>query len=219
MSTAKSGKDVKAKKGYYLRDGTRVPATTTITGVLDKPGLVHWAWDLGMKDIDYRSYVDDKASIGKLGHALVLEHLGGEKVNRDLYTPIQLELAQVSYQKYLLWESVHEIKVLHAEEPLVSEVYRFGGTPDLFCLLDGVPTLIDYKTAKGIYPEHLLQVAAYAALIQEIHGSFPSLVKILRIGRDEEEGFEERNVDKLGVRFEIFLRCLDIYQLKKGLKN
>jgi hypothetical protein len=219
MPVTKSGKDVRAHTVYKNRDGKRVPAVTTITGILDKPGLVNWAWNLGMQGIDHKTYVDDKKEVGTLIHRMILEHLGGEKVDRSLVTPAQLEMAEVAFNKYLLWENLHEVKPILLEQPLVSEQHQYGGTPDNLCLLDGRTTLIDYKTGKGIYPEMMYQVAAYAWLLTE-HGYIngPHSLRILRIGRDEDEGFEDREVNGASELFQVFLHCLKIYSLKKQLK-
>ena len=40
------------KEGYFLRDGTKVPGTTTICSAYkDSGGLIHWAWDQGRSGI------------------------------------------------------------------------------------------------------------------------------------------------------------------------
>jgi len=67
------------KAGYFLKDGNRVPGTTTITGRFkESGGLVYWAWDLGKKGIDYREARDTAASAGTLVHAMVEAHAAGE---------------------------------------------------------------------------------------------------------------------------------------------
>jgi hypothetical protein len=99
---------------------------------------------------------------------------------------------------------------------LISEKYGYGGTIDFLCYLDGVLTLVDFKTSKAIYDEMLLQLCAYVKLLQE-NGYDIKQAKILRIGRDESEGFEERTITKFTHRFKIFRHCLRIYQLKAQL--
>ena len=42
----------------------------------------------------------------------------------------------------------------------------YGGTPDWYGLLDGIPTVLDLKTG-GLYPEQLVQAAAYRLLLVE----------------------------------------------------
>ena len=101
------------------------------------------------------------------------------------------------------------------EKQSVSEMFQYGGTLDHYCLLDGVPTLLDYKTGKAIYPEQFYQLAAYRQLLNE-EGHKVDQYIILRLGRNEEEGFETKIMTDLGKQLEIFLSCLKIYQLSKG---
>jgi len=43
--------------------------------------------------------------------------------------------------------------------------------------------------------------------------------RILRIGRIADEGFEERVVNSLAKRWQLFQHCLAIYELQKELKG
>jgi hypothetical protein len=214
-----NGKKVKSHVIYKTKEGQRVPGVTTILNVLAKPALLYWAWDLGTKGIDFRAFRDDKADIGSLAHEMILAHLRGEEVDKSVYTPKQVDLAENSFLKYLDWEKHHTVEPILLETPLVSEAYGYGGTPDNFCLLDGVPTLLDYKTSKGIYTEMYYQLAAYENLLIE-HGEKPKKAKIIRVGRDEIEGFEESpEIYDLMLYFEVFKNCLGIYKLQKKIKK
>ena len=86
----KSGKRVKAHVTYYNKEGKRLPGTTTILGILNKPLLVNWANNLGLQGINVRDYVDDKADIGTLVHDMMFCDLKGTKVDTDYYTAIQI---------------------------------------------------------------------------------------------------------------------------------
>lgn len=202
---------------YKTADKKRVPGTTTITGQLAKPALVHWAWSLGCKGIDYKRFVDDKASIGTLAHAMVLSHLVGTEPCLKDYSQAQIDQAENCLLSYYEWEKGKVIEVIVAEEPLVSEAYRYGGTPDLVALVDGVPTLIDLKTGKGIYDEYALQLAAYEQLVTEDIGETLDARLILRIGRDEDEGFEVRTFSdkQIDRAWRQFRALLDFYWIGK----
>lgn len=213
----KNGKKVKSHTGYKNAKGDDIPGVTTIISILNKPALVHWAWDLGCKGIDYRTYRDDKADIGTLAHEMILCHLKKEKVDTSFYSQRQIDLAETCFTKYLDWEKDKEVKPLLLEKPLISEIYQYGGTIDNYCLLNGRKTLIDYKTSKAIYDENFIQISAYEWLIYETQATTVEDIYILRIGRDDEEGFEVRKVDNLFRYFEIFMNCLNIYKLKKEI--
>ena len=206
----------KAHTVYELADGTRVPGATTITGLLNKPHLVRWANKLGLEGIDSSKYTDEAAAVGTLAHALVQAHLQGETLDTSMFSPAQVDLAENAVLSYLEWESRHKIEPIMLEKPMVSEKLRYGGTLDCYCMLDGIPTLIDFKTGKAIYDEYFVQTAAYKELLLEL--KLPvERVQILRIGRDETEGFEERAITSTDRYFQIFTNLLDVYYLKKSL--
>ena len=212
-------KNVKAHIQYKLADGTRVPGATTVLGILSKPALIHWAWDLGMQKIDYKKYRDTLADIGTLAHLLVLNrHLGNEEVDLSPYSAEQIDKAENSLLKYYEWESKHTIEPVLIEEPMVSELHRYGGTIDCLAQVDGVLTLLDIKTGKGIYAEFGHQLAAYLWLLRE-YGHDPKQAMILRLGRSEDEGFEvkEYGMKELETHWKLFKHCLEIYSLKKQI--
>lgn len=208
----------KAHIVYKLSDGTRAPGTTTITGMLDKPQLVAWANRLGLEGIDSAQYRDSMAGIGTLTHAMALADLSGQPLSEDLteYSPKEIDLAENAVIKFLDWRKAHDVKPILLETPLVSEEHRYGGTIDCYCLLDGVPTLADFKTGKAIYSEMVFQLAAYRQLLLE-HGYPVECVRIVRIGRDETEGFEERIFGGLDTAWKVFWHLRQIYDLKKQI--
>jgi hypothetical protein len=207
-------KRAKAHTRYRLTDGTEVPGTTTVLGVLAKPALIHWAWDLGMQGIDYKTYKDVAANIGTLAHYMVQCDLSGERPDLSAYTPDDIDKAENALLKWYEWRKTHKIEPVLIEAPLVSEQFRFGGTIDCYAMIDGVATLCDFKTGKAIYPEYITQLAAYRQLLRGI-GKPVQQARIIRIGRDETEGFEERMVTDFDDHWELFKHCLAIYNLKK----
>ncbi len=57
--------------------------------------------------------------------------------------------------------------VVAQEIHLVSEKWKFGGTPDAILRVDGKLVLADWKTSQRHLPRHvLLQLAAYRHLIE-----------------------------------------------------
>lgn len=207
----------KAHIVYKLSDGkTRVPGATTITGLLNKPYLVKWANNLGLEGIDSSKYTDEAAKIGTLAHAMIQADLQGEEIDQSQYSPVQIDLAENALISFFEWKGRHKIEPIHCETPFVSDAMKYGGTVDCYCLLDGKPTLLDFKTGKAIYEEYFVQLAAYAALLRE-NGFEVAETRILRVGRDATEGFEERSVADTRKWFEIFRKLLDVYYLKKEL--
>lgn len=201
---------------YKTVDGIRVPGVTTVLGVLNKPALIKWANDLGLQGIDSTKYRDAAASIGTLVHAMVEAHLKGLELDVTDFTPNEIQQAEVGFKKFIDWKTSRNFEIIASEQSLVSEINRYGGTIDCVAKVDGKITLVDFKTGKGVYDEMFAQVSAYNELLKE-HGIHTEEIMILRIGRNDDEGFEVRTLQTSDIAsyFNIFKSCLDIYEVKK----
>ena len=219
MMAPKYSQRVKHKSPYKLPDGTPLPGVTTVLRVLDKSTfLVPWAVRLTREGVDPLKYRDEKAMVGTLAHAMCLTNLKGESPDTYDFSSREIDLAENAYLKFCEWQKSHTIKPTFVEEPLISEVYRFGGTPDFYGDIDGTMTLLDLKTG-NIYPEHWFQLAAYNILLEELGHRVDQRI-LLNIGRDETENFVEakRSGPALEDEKGIFLSCLNIYECKRRLK-
>lgn len=214
-------KKAKAHIRYRLEDNQLVPGLTTILGILNKPALVRWANNLGLEGVNVSSYVDTLAGIGSIAHAMCTNHLIGAETDTADYTKNEIDAAENSVLSFLAWEKENPIEEVYwVERPLVSRVYKFGGTADIYCLVNGYREIIELKSGKGIWPEHIYQVAAQKLLLTE--NDFPvDRCRVLNIPRSEDESFMEHILtDKEIERGQkIFLHCLAIYNLKKEEKN
>ena len=199
-------------------DGTTGPSVTGVLCELAKPALYIWNNQMGLKGIDTRKYVDEKAKSGTLAHAMILADLADVHPDWKEYEPYVIDQSENSFLKWLDYKKRHTIEPILIEKPMVSEVYRYGGILDLYCKLDGVPTLLDFKTSKAIYEEMWYQVSAYKQMLLE--AGYPvDESRILQIGRDESEGFNEQVKKDLDLHFEIFKHALGIYYAKRKLKG
>ncbi len=203
---------------YKLQDGkTIVPGITTILGILAKPALIPWANKMGLQGIDTSKYVDDKAAIGTLGHALVTDKLGGHETDTSDYSKNQIDFAENCALSFWSWEKKNPIEeVYFVERPLVSESFRFGGTLDIYAKINGKREIIDLKTGSGIYSEHIYQVATLKALLEE-NGYPVDGTRIINIPRAESESFLEKVVTEKEneTGWLIFQHLLAVYNLKK----
>lgn len=223
MSSRVSAK-VKAHIRYVLKDGTRVPGVTTITGRQlgwNTNVLTSWANRMGLDGIDTKKYTDDKADIGTLGHAFCTNWLLGKDTDTSDYAQNQIDAAENCALSFFEWATGKKIKPILIEEPLVSEFHRYGGTVDIYAEVDGALELIDLKTGGGIYPEFLVQVGGgYAALLAE-HGHRVGRARILNIPRGEDESFLEEMIgpEQRETATAIFLNCLANHRLEKALNG
>jgi len=224
-----------ARITYKNKAGDKVPSVTTVLGVLDKPALKFWANKIGLEGIKMSEYVDDKAIIGTTAHYIVECYLTGEKEDFSKIpkvTPEQIEQARKCANKFFEWENCQaEFVPIANELQLVSENYQFGGTIDCVAVLNGKLTLIDFKTCNAIYNEPYFQTSAYKVNLEENFKVIQPILKekgynfdkienvvILRIGRNEEEGFEYIEIPEhiQETSFSTFLKCLGLHHLVKN---
>jgi hypothetical protein len=209
----------KAHPVYKTQDGTRVPSVSTILNELAKPALIDWAWKLGMQQINYREFRDALADIGTLAHRMILDDLRGEETDVTMYSPNVIALARGSFASYSSWKSMHDVNPVMLETPLVSEVFRYGGTADFLGYVNGKLTLLDFKTGKAIYPDHFFQLAGYSAIVNEHRPALGVIENytVLNIPRGEGESFVQKTKASLSAEWRIFLAALDIYRAKKEI--
>lgn len=207
----------RAHQSYQTQDGTLVPGVTTVVGLLNKPALVRWGYKMGLAKVDLDAYMTDAKQTGTLVHALIAQDFGGEPPVLENFTPKQVDLAENAYLSFCNWAKNHELQAIAIEKQMVSEVHRFGGTCDWYGLYDGRPWVLDFKSSDGVYEEHKIQLAAYVQLLREA-GYEVDGARIIQIGKGNNEEYQDHPiVETLDTYWQIFLRLLDIYWMKRGL--
>lgn len=164
------------RRHRYSLDNAYVPSVTTITGVLDKPGLV-WAaaketatWAANhATEVDVLG-ADAWVQTATRAHREVWDakrdrgtdlHTHAEQLVRTGYTDApeaQVPLVESAADFLDTWDVVPQ----HSEALVFSADRRYAGRLDLLATLaDGQRWLLDFKTGAGVYPEMALQQAAY----------------------------------------------------------
>lgn len=221
MPTPKSG---------YSWAGEKLPGTTTVIGRFkDSGGLLQWAFKQGQSGAAHLYEQAEKAAdIGTLAHALIEAHINGEIAKSP--APVEqtmLDKAAQAFEQYCAWERQTRITMLYKfqEIQLVSPVYKFGGTPDAIGEIDGKFVLLDWKTSNAVYPDYLVQLAAYKHLIEEgvrMDTGEPLGIQIaachlLRVSKDFPD-FEHRSFTDLELPWRQFVRFREAYEDDKVLK-
>jgi hypothetical protein len=203
---------------YKLADGTRVPGVTTILNEMAKPALIQWANKMGLQGIDTTKYVDAAANVGTACHRMIEAHLKDRPFDSAEFSPDCIGQAENGFIKYLEWEKSVMLLSVESELQLVSEAHGFGGTVDLYCKIDGKPTLVDFKTGQsGIFPEHAHQTAGGYRLLLESSGRPVEQVLIIRVGKTDAMDLETKWIGHWDLHESIFLTCLKLYRLRKEL--
>jgi hypothetical protein len=178
------------KHGYALKDGTQVPGTTTICGRFkDSGALIYWAWKQGCDGKDLRETVEQAGDAGTCGHDMCECELDSRTFDPTKYAPSTVKLAEHAFLGFLEWKEQTKLKIVWKEESMVSELYRFGGTPDWVVDINGKLRIIDLKTSNGIYQDYMIQVAgAYTLLWQEHFPDKPlSGIDLLRVSKPKDD--------------------------------
>lgn len=155
---------------YRAADGRKVPSVTTVLGVIAKPWLVAWGNRLGLQGIDSSLYVQEAAGAGTLAHAAIEAALKGVPIDDALVSEFSVEervAGRIAWGNFTDWRRQHDIEPILVEYQLVSERMRVGGTVDCFAVIDGRRTVLDFKTSVRVYESHVVQLAAYRALLEE----------------------------------------------------
>lgn len=105
--------------------------------------------------------------------------------------------AQHAFTAWGEWWASSNLKAVRMEQPVWDVIHDYAGTIDFIaeCPKRGLG-LVDFKSSKGIYDEHHIQVAAY----KRAAGNFGSLnwAEIVRLPKNAGESFGPDNVVALG---------------------
>jgi hypothetical protein len=209
---------------YHLRDGTRVPGTTTVINTSlgwSRGALMHWSWSEGIAGRDYRKTQSDAADAGTLAHAMVDASIKGEDyVIPPSTDPEQVKLARLSFSAFREWFEGSHIELVESEMHLVSETHRYGGTPDAVGRLKEHLILLDWKTSKGIYSDYVIQLAAYEQLWNEARDEpITGGIHCLRFDKST-GGFAHHfwPCEALRPAWKAFLALRELYDLQREMK-
>ena len=219
--TKKTARRNRGAHGFELPDGTPVPSVTTILGNLGwkSYGLMYWAWNLGKQGKDFRDERDKAAEVGTVCHAWASADIAGKpKPAFDLPEDMAKKAAD-SFQAYLDWRAMTRLDLIATELALVSARWKFGGRLDAIAVWEGAPRLIDFKSSKSLYPDQIVQIAAYVALWNEHKPDMKIAgADILRWAPDGSFVHHAFTLDKLRVGWQVFAHALALHQLKGDLK-
>ena len=111
------------------------------------------------------------------------------------------------------WAASVELEPIFVEQIVYSRRYRYAGTMDLFARVNGVETVIDWKTGKAVYAESGLQNVAYqSALIEMGHGA-PTAGLVVRLPKVQTDpAFEVVEVAPVAELLPTFLAVLEVWR-------
>jgi hypothetical protein len=211
-------KKARAHQRYLTSKGEPCVGVTTVLGVMAKPYLIPWANKLGLDGYDVTKWVDALANVGTLIHYLVECDCKGIEPELGDYSQNDITVAKFSFQKWINWKSLNNFKLIESELQIVSDDLKVGGTCDIYADVNGKKTVMDIKTSKSVYGEQKTQGIAYKKLLQA-NGKLVDEARIIRIGRDQNEGFDDILIGAEELHWKRFLACLELYRANKNIDN
>lgn len=195
------------KKHVFYRNGKRLISVTGATGVIDKSApLMGWAVKLfkefmvnNMKELingeseteitplieegskQHRVFKKKASDIGTLAHEWIEDWIAGKKP--DL--PTQNDKVLNCVTAFLKYQKENELKFTESEKIIYSETHNYAGILDAVAKKGGDVVLIDFKSSKGIYPEHYLQTAGYQLAYEEQEGKNIDHRLIIKLGKED----------------------------------
>ncbi len=176
------------KARFYVNSkGEFVPSGTTVIGQIDKPYLRDWAAGCAVDYIEsspvcscveFKNYglkiewEDDcwyfneartafeRESKEAADYGTYIHTLCEYSLTNDIQVVSPHEMTAKFMAGFWVWCYKHNVKVIAMEHEVVTDTY--GGRLDLVCEMDGVVTLVDFKTGKGSYYDNWKwQIAGY----------------------------------------------------------
>jgi len=210
------------RQGYYLKDGGRVPGTTTVIGRFKESGaLMQWAFKQGKEGApSLYAEAEKAAEIGTHAHAMVEAHIKGLDLPPAMPDLSMQERAVSCFGAYLTWAKNYDVNVIDQEIGLVSEKYRYGGTVDAIGLIGNQLVLLDWKTSNAIYTDYLVQLAAYGNLWEENFPDRPITggYHLLRFSKENGD-FAHHYYAQLDSAWRQFQLFREAYEIDKELKK
>lgn len=164
----------------YDWNGETYYSVTTILNVLNKPALPGWAAKSAAEFV-VNNYAVVSNLIGEGQKAAAVDLIKGAPWRQrdkaaDLGTSVHHAVEAIQGRdhegwsedvapfmvSFLAWHDHFKPEILVSEGTIFNRAYDYAGTLDIIARIDGLNWLIDAKSGKGVYPEHALQIAAYA---------------------------------------------------------
>jgi hypothetical protein len=164
-----------------------------------------------------KAHTKELAKAGEIGsqvHSLIEWQLRLELLEEVSPSPEIGPQAQLAYAGWQRWRQTVKLKPIWIERPVHSKTYGYAGTADLLAEVDGVETLLDWKSGKAIYAEAWLQNAAYRQCVREQGYGNPVKGMIVRLPKtemDPEFEVQEAPEDECDL-LKVFLTAFELWK-------
>jgi len=151
----------------------------------------------------HKDILEDAGNVGHVAHAWIEKYINASIASTaPIPVTINEPRALSCVQAALTWMNKHNVRWLGTERKVYSRRYQYAGTMDGWALVDSCkePTccktvfkdrlsLVDWKSGNGLWPEFLLQTAAYQQAFEEETGQIIDDRWIVRLGKEDGKFF------------------------------
>ena len=218
------------KRFYKISEEVYYPSATTILNYFPKDDYFY-TW---MKDVGHNAPIiaQRAADEGSQVHDAIENLLNGDKVTfSDKYGKQNYsEKVWRMICRFVDFYEQSEINPVVIEGTLYSDEYKYAGTGDLICELNGELWLIDHKTSNNVHESYKLQIACYVNAWNEKNPENPikragilwlkskkrgpAKGKALSNGKLQGNGWDLIEIEDLEKEFEMFKHVKAIFDYK-----
>jgi len=203
---------------YQVGEDEYVPSVTTILDVYPKgPAFLQWIKDVGN---NAKQIAERAAESGNKVHRAIEALVKGEELVWDDKEHSLSEWDGIL--RFVDFYTRFQPKVLASEVTTISYKYKYAGTLDLVCEINGRVYLLDAKFGNAIYPTYFFQLAAYKQSWEENGNPQIDEIGILWLKANTRTEGKKGTMQGVGWQvvkpkdsyerlWEIFLKTLEIY--------
>lgn|GEM_PF-2443593 len=202
-------KQIDSTHYYFVDSGKGAEWFPGVTSILDEAAPMGYGLRRFLLQNTPESAEEIKETTSGLGTKL---HDAYEKLMNGAELDLENDYQTTKEKRHLVsfwqWNEDFKPKDIITEHTIASLTYKFAGTLDLCCRIDGKLTIIDFKTGAAIYFSHYLQLAAYKQAFEEMYGKKVEQLYILRTGSRHKSGYEFKLIE---TPFEDFKNVYNTY--------
>jgi hypothetical protein len=181
----------------------KVPSTQWALKLQDRLG----------KERANRKILRQASEIGSQAHAMIEWTLRNMMCEKQGPSPSIGEKATWAFTQWLKWKDSVRLNPILIEKTVHSHAFGYAGTMDLLAEVNGELAVVDWKTGKAIYPEALLQNAAYREATREMGLGNPVKGIIVRLPKvDTDPEFETKDAGNEAENLTHFLNVKRVWE-------
>lgn len=160
----------------------------------------------------------EATDIGTAAHALIANELRVRlgRPSEPMEPPSEASLR--AFEAFLAWAESVDFQPREIEFHVQSQEYGYAGWCDCYALVNDIPSILDFKSSKRIWPEAFLQVRGYQEAARS-QGMDAEQGVIVRLPKVVEDPGVEAVIVPADCTTEDFVACLSAYRWQKRMET